>query len=107
MSDAVLPDASLDVFGREKHSDYRDDMGGVGSFGRQNRTLYIGKLHSGNGMENVLVKHFDEWGDIERIKTLQAKGVGFVTYYSELSAQFAKEAMMNQSADHDEVLNVR
>lgn len=26
LSDLVLPDASLDVFGREKHSDYRDDM---------------------------------------------------------------------------------
>lgn len=25
-SDLVLPDASLDVFGREKWSDYRDDM---------------------------------------------------------------------------------
>ena len=27
-SDLVLPDASLDVFGREKHADYRDDMVG-------------------------------------------------------------------------------
>jgi hypothetical protein len=25
-SDLVLPDASLDVFGREKWADYRDDM---------------------------------------------------------------------------------
>lgn len=33
---------NLDCFGRDKHSDYRDDMGGVGSFMRQNRTLYIG-----------------------------------------------------------------
>ena len=28
-----------DCFGREKFSDYRDDMGGVGSFMRQNRTI--------------------------------------------------------------------
>ena len=35
---------NLDCFGRDKHSDYRDDMGGVGSFMRQNRTLYIGVL---------------------------------------------------------------
>jgi hypothetical protein len=34
----ILPDTALDCFGREKHADYRDDMGGVGSFGRQNRT---------------------------------------------------------------------
>ena len=31
---------NVDCFGRDKHSDYRDDMGGVGSFMRQNRTLY-------------------------------------------------------------------
>lgn len=106
-SDLVLPDASLDVFGREKHADYRDDMGGVGSFTRQNRTLYVGKMKVTQNMEEILLKHFDEWGDIERIKILQTRGVGFVTYFSELSAQFAKEAMMNQSADNDEVLNVR
>lgn len=41
------------------------------------------------------------------VKILQARGVGFVTYFSELSAQFAKEAMMNQSLDNDEVINVR
>ena len=37
---------NVDIFGRDKHSDYRDDMGGVGSFMRQNRTLYIGKRGS-------------------------------------------------------------
>jgi hypothetical protein len=62
-----LPDASLDVFGREKHSDYRDDMGGVGSFSRQNRTLYIGRLREINSKTEELVEtHFQEWGEIER-----------------------------------------
>lgn len=37
---------NVDCFGRDKHSDYRDDMGGVGSFMRQNRTLYVGKSAS-------------------------------------------------------------
>lgn len=41
------------------------------------------------------------------VKILQSRGVGFVTYFSELSAQFAKEAMMNQSLDHEEIVNVR
>lgn len=66
MSDLVLPDASLDVFGREKWADYRDDMGGVGSFTRQNRTLYVGKMKVTNNMEEQLLRHFEEWGDIER-----------------------------------------
>ena len=71
-------------------------------------------------------RHFEEFGEIEKskqlasrfaaqhsdaclstVKVLQARGVGFVTYVKELSAQFAKEAMMCQSLDSDEVLNVR
>lgn len=38
---------------------------------------------------------------------LQYRSVAFVTYVSELSAQFAKEAMACQSLDNDEILNVR
>ncbi|KAH9815877.1 hypothetical protein DFH28DRAFT_892289 [Melampsora americana] len=106
-SQSVLPDASLDVFGREKHSDYRDDMGGVGSFSRQNRTLYIGRMKEVREPEELIEKHFEEWGEIERIRVLHGRGVAFVTYVSELSAQFAKEAMMCQSLVDEEVLNVR
>ncbi|GAA5988057.1 hypothetical protein JCM11641_007912 [Rhodosporidiobolus odoratus] len=102
-----LPDAALDVFGREKHSGYRDDMGGVGSFNRQNRTLYVGKLRETRNTAEVVESHFEEFGEIERIKILTNRGVAFVTYVSELNAQFAKEAMMHQSLDSDEVLNVR
>lgn len=38
---------------------------------------------------------------------LQYRSVAFVTYVSELHAQFAKEAMACQSLDNDEILNVR
>ncbi|GAA5829271.1 hypothetical protein JCM3766R1_001042 [Sporobolomyces carnicolor] len=103
----VLPDASLDVFGREKHSGYRDDMGGVGSFNRQNRTLYIGRIRETRDTAEAVEDHFSEFGEIERIKILQSRGVAFVTYVTELNAQFAKEAMMHQSLEGDEVLNVR
>ena len=132
----ALPEQGRDIFGREKHGDYRDDMGGVGSMQRVNRTLYIGRIHEeprigshssmqsdpnkakkGSLMkrkfeelsptEKVLWRHFSEWGEIERIRVLHFRGCGFVTYKSETSAQFAKEAMMNQSLDHDEVLNLR
>lgn len=61
-----LPGASLDCFGREKHADYRDDMGGVGSFARQNRTLYIGRMKEVPNPEELVEKHFQEWGEIER-----------------------------------------
>lgn len=62
----VLPDASLDVFGREKHSQYRDDMGGVGSFNRQNRTLYIGRIKETRDTAEIIEEHFSEFGEIER-----------------------------------------
>ncbi|KAK4058311.1 Pre-mRNA-splicing factor [Microbotryomycetes sp. JL221] len=102
-----LPDSSRDVFGREKHSGYRDDMGGVGAFTRQNRTLYIGRLIETRDTADVVERHFEEFGEIERIRILTNRGVAFVTYVNELNAQFAKEAMMHQSLDNDEVLNVR
>ncbi|KAI0367955.1 hypothetical protein BV20DRAFT_1023333 [Pilatotrama ljubarskyi] len=106
----ALPDTSKDCFARDKFADYRDDMGGVGSFQRQNRTLYIGRIkETGTGAETeeVVRRHFKEWGEIEKIRVLQYRSVAFVTYKSELNAQFAKEAMACQSLDNDEILNVR
>lgn len=57
---------NVDCFGRDKHSDYRDDMGGVGSFMRQNHTLYVGRIHVSDDIEEVVARHFAEWGQIER-----------------------------------------
>lgn len=69
--DRSMPDSSKDCFARDKFADYRDDMGGVGSFNRQNRTLYVGRIkETGNGQETeeVINRHFKEWGVIERSK---------------------------------------
>ncbi|GJE89967.1 pre-mRNA-splicing factor CWC2 [Phanerochaete sordida] len=105
-----VPDTSKDCFARDKFADYRDDMGGVGSFQRQNRTLYVGRIkETGTGpeTEEVVRRHFKEWGEIEKIRVLQYRSVAFVTYVHEGHAQFAKEAMACQSLDNDEILNVR
>jgi hypothetical protein len=64
----ALPDSSKDCFARDKFADYRDDMGGVGTFTRQNRTLYVGRIKetgAGPETEEVVRRHFKEWGDIE------------------------------------------
>lgn len=66
-------DHSRDCFGREKHADYRDDMGGVGSFNRSNRTLYIGKIHESpdkDQSKETLLRHFGEWGKIDKCEWL-------------------------------------
>ncbi|RDL35038.1 Uncharacterized protein BP5553_06969 [Venustampulla echinocandica] len=98
---------NVDVFGRDRHSDYRDDMGGVGSFMRQNRTIYVGRIHVSDDIEEVVARHFAEWGQVERVRVLNTRGVAFITYSNEANAQFAKEAMAHQSLDHNEILNVR
>ncbi|KAI0034379.1 hypothetical protein K488DRAFT_77304 [Vararia minispora EC-137] len=108
--ETALPDSSKDCFARDKFADYRDDMGGVGTFTRENRTLYIGRIKEtgvGAETEEVVRRHFREWGTIEKIRVLQYRSVAFVTYKYEMSAQFAKEAMACQSLDNDEILNVR
>jgi hypothetical protein len=89
--------SNVDCFGRDKHADYRDDMGGVGTFQRQNRTLYIGRIHPTDDIEEVVSRHMQEWGEIERTRVLTARGVAFVTYMNEANSQFAKEAMAHQS----------
>ena len=98
---------NVDCFGRDKHADYRDDMGGVGSFMRQNRTLYVGRIHVTDDIEEVVARHFQEWGQIDRIRVLTSRGVAFVTYTNEANSQFAREAMAHQALDHNEILNVR
>ena len=98
---------NIDCFGRDKHSDYRDDMGGVGSFMRQNRTLYVGRIHVTDDIEEIVARHFQEWGDVERIRVLTSRGVAFVTYAHESNSQFAKEAMAHQALDNNEILNLR
>ncbi|KAH8821652.1 hypothetical protein F5884DRAFT_688999 [Xylogone sp. PMI_703] len=101
--------SNVDCFGRDKFSDYRDDMGGVGSFMRINRTIYVGRIHVTDDIEEVVARHFAEWGQIERIRVLNTRGVAFITYTHVANAEFAKEAMAHQSLDSggSEVLNVR
>ena len=123
-----IAEQGVDIFGREKHGSYRDDMGGVGSMHRVNRTLYVGRINedtslsfrrTGNAKEGddpdgekstmakIVRRHFSEWGEIERVRAMVGRGIAFVTYKYEANAQFAKEAMMHQSLDHNEVRNVR
>eukprot|EP00029_Vermamoeba_vermiformis_P004081 TRINITY_DN1460_c0_g1_i1.p1 TRINITY_DN1460_c0_g1~~TRINITY_DN1460_c0_g1_i1.p1 ORF type:complete len:425 (-),score=90.87 TRINITY_DN1460_c0_g1_i1:30-1259(-) len=100
---------AYDIFGRERHRTDRDDMGGVGSFERNSRTLYLGGLRitSGTNTEDVVRKYFGEFGTIEFIRIVPSKSIGFVTYSLRVSAEFAKEAMADQTLDSSEVINVR
>ncbi|KAJ5933771.1 Pre-mRNA-splicing factor cwc2 [Penicillium verhagenii] len=74
---------------------------------RQNRTLYVGRIHVSDAIEEAVARHFAPWGAVQRMRVLTGRGVAFVTYMNEANAQFAKEAMSHQALDHNEILNVR
>ena len=97
--DELRLEAGHDIFGRERHSTERSDMGGVGSFSRENRTLYVGGLRWPPGRDSsaVVRSNFAEWGDLECVKLLVPKGCCFVKYRHRSCAEFAKEAMMSQA----------
>lgn len=100
-------------------------MGGVGGFIRENRTLYIGRITVTDDIENVVRRQFGQFGPLERgkrdarerkdmytergsiVRILRGRGVAFVTYKTRANAEFAREAMMNQSLENNEIVNVR
>lgn len=102
---------TVDCFGREKFMDYRDDMSGIGSFGKVNKTLYVGRISDCSGnIELKLSQVFGKFGDVASVRVLAAKNCAFVSYKLESQAQFAKEAMQCQSlrpGDASETLNIR
>ena len=117
-SDLRSPSAVHDVFGRERHATHRDDMGGVGSFQKNSRTLYVGQLKTtpfeesegGGGasaLKKSVQKHFGEFGEIEQVNIIWRLSIAFVRYRFRLNSEFAKESMAGQSLDHGEILNIR
>lgn len=102
---------TVDCFGREKFMDYRDDMSGIGSFGKVNKTLYINRISDmHNNIEMRLSKCFGEFGDVSYVKALPGKNAAFVSFKLESQAQFAKESMYGQSltpGNTSETLDIR
>ena len=42
--DETLTDAPHDIFGRNRHGTFKDDMGGTGNWNKECKTLYIGQI---------------------------------------------------------------
>ena len=89
-----------DCFGREKHPDEREDNGGVGSYIRNVRTLFVYYGGAGEWSRDrviaLLERQFSEWGPVEDVYAVPVKCIGFVRFKFRSSAEFAKEAMMGQ-----------
>ncbi|KAK3707989.1 hypothetical protein QZH41_010732, partial [Actinostola sp. cb2023] len=56
---------AVDCFGRERHLNHKENLGGVGSFEKDCCTLYIGGLGNRRAAEKELWEEFGEWGVIE------------------------------------------
>jgi len=107
IEDEMKLDITHDVFGRERHRNYRDDMGGVGSFSRDNKTLYVSGLRRIPNLEDTITAHFMEWGELSYVKVVYDKAIAFVRYKLRCAAEFAKESMQDQALEGDEVLGMR
>ena len=72
-------------------------MGGVGSFNRLVRTLYVGYGGdqaglSADGARHLLTDTFLEWGPLEHVYVVPGKNIAFVRYKHRAYAEFAKYA---------------
>ncbi|CAH01740.1 active spliceosome conformation promoter CWC2 [Kluyveromyces lactis] len=101
----ALHSSALDCFGREKFADYRDDMGGVGSFKKPNRVLYVGgitgalnnKTLKPHQIENRVKYKFGKLGELDSVRYVESKNCAFVKFKLQCNSEFTKEAMGNQT----------
>jgi len=114
LQECITIDASRDIFGRTRYATHRDDFLGVGSFMQETKTIQITDFKmpiQGDNiitqMYEVVYRHFQLWGAIEDIHLLPNKGVIFIRYKHRCMAEFAKEAMQNQSLDRNEVILIK
>jgi hypothetical protein len=99
-------DISHDIFGRERHATHRTDMSGVGSWSKEQRTLYIGRL-AASTTDRQVRGAFEEFGALESCRVFASRGFAFVTYQHRGITEFAYAAMMDQSLGESPQINVR
>ncbi|KAJ1458573.1 hypothetical protein M885DRAFT_614423 [Pelagophyceae sp. CCMP2097] len=110
--DRFAKDEMHDIFGRERHKDFRDDMTGVGSISKPCRTLYVGGLLKAEyadpgALEEALWRNFGEFGEVENINLISRLSICFARYRYRSHAEFAKIALSNNHVDRAENMNIR
>jgi len=80
-------------------------MDGVGSVLKPCRTLFVGaiacrKYADPRACEAALWRGFGEWGEVENVNLISRLSIAFVRFRSRAGAEFAKEAMANQTLEH-------
>ncbi|SBT71726.1 pre-mRNA-splicing factor CWC2, putative [Plasmodium malariae] len=112
-NDEIEFEGSMDIFGREKFSSFKDDMTGVGSFNSDCRTLFIGSLHIKHFnevhlIEKILYDEFINFGNIDYVRFIPNKNIAFVQFTNRVNAEFAKVAMSDQPIEnHSTALTIK
>lgn len=103
-ADEAAMSKTHDVFGRERNATDRENNGGVGSFVKNVKTLFVyygGAASAGHLSKDAVVdllrSNFQEWGHIADVHAVPTKCLGFVNFSLRVSAEFAKEAMAGQT----------
>ena len=81
-------------------------MKGIGSFSKENRTLFITDLNvnmKGGQLDEIVRRAFVPYGPIEYVRVFPDKAVAFVRYQLRCNAEFAKVAMAHQTLDGETV----
>ena len=114
LEECTRVDQVKDVFGRTRYAKQRDDMEGVGSFLNETRTLKATDfcLIKGGGDNHAatyeaLWRHFGAVGKVEDIHLIADRCIAFIRYQHRCMAEFAKEAMMNQPLESNEIMITR
>lgn len=107
-------DVVHDIFGRERYARHRDDMGGVGSMNCVGQTLFVGDLRfdrtvadTTQRVEREVRESFGACGEVDRLRIIPSKAVGFVGFTTRGSAEFAKVVMDNQRLGKSACIRVK
>jgi hypothetical protein len=112
--DDRMNDQLVDIFGRERHANHKDDMGGVGAFTKECKCLYISELKfdrtkpdSVQILEAQIWKLFHPFGPIESVRVIPNRSIAFVRFAYRSAAEFAKVACADQTVGECEAINIR
>ena len=103
-----------DCFGRSLHPKYKEDGAGIGAFQGGCTTLKVVDFNlpsltaSQKDMAKLFYDLFAPWGEIVDVHFNPSKCVGLVKYAHRFSAEFAREAMMDQTlGNSDEPIMIK
>ena len=108
--DETNTDAPHDVFGRNRHGTFRDDMGGVGSWHKECKTIYIGQICATPPepqMTETLARHFGEFGVLESVRLLKAQGLTLTLTWLTLNLTFHPNPNPNPNPNQVRVLKLK